>query len=126
MLVCGTVATASAPWVLAQEVARAKGDSGRRQAAVAFCAAANLAQGLIAAALTAAVASRYADGRVVGVVTGSAMVIFAAATAVGYLQGLTRFRLIAALRVAEVVVKIGGGRRLRERAPTDCTFKAPT
>ncbi len=109
LLICGTVATASAPWVLAQEVANGRADPERRRAAVSFCMVANLVQGVIGAAATVMVASRYAGGPVLGAVAASVIIIFAAATAIGYLQGFERFRLIAVLRLAEVLVKIGGG-----------------
>ncbi|MGA3220279.1 MAG: glycosyltransferase [Acidimicrobiales bacterium] len=109
LLICGTVATASAPWVLAQEVANGRSDAERRRAAVSFCFVANLVQGVIGAGVTALIASRYAGGPVLGAVAGSVILIFAAATAIGYLQGFERFRLIATLRLAEVVAKIGAG-----------------
>jgi O-antigen/teichoic acid export membrane protein len=36
LLVCGTIAAASVPWVLAREIAKARDDPARRQAAVSF------------------------------------------------------------------------------------------
>src|SRR4051812_22973518 len=49
LLICGTVAGASSPWVLAREVAQAGDDELRRRSAVSFCLLTTFAQGLVAA-----------------------------------------------------------------------------
>ena len=62
LLICGTVAGASSPWVLAREVATARHDADRRRRAVSFCLLTSLAQALVAATATCAVAHHYAAG----------------------------------------------------------------
>ncbi len=109
LLICGTVAGASSPWVLAREVATARHDADRRRRAVSFCLLTSLAQALVAAAATCAVAHHYAGALALMATFASVVVIFTAATTVGYMQGLEQFPRIAVLRVGEVVVKIGAG-----------------
>ena len=114
LLVFGTVAGASAPWILAREVAMSSGDARRRQRAVAFATAVGLGESALAAAVCSAVVASYADWQVTVTACASAVVIFMAATAVGYVQGTERFKLIAYLRVGEVAVKIAAGIALVE------------
>jgi amino acid adenylation domain-containing protein len=109
LLICGTVAGAALPWVLAQEVLRSKRDRTRRRLAVTFCLFATVLQGAAAGLATCLIAAHYASGPVVIAAFASVFLIFMAATASGYFQGLQSFRLIATLRVGEVVVKIGAG-----------------
>jgi amino acid adenylation domain-containing protein len=109
LLICGTVAGAALPWVLAQEVLRSRRDRSRRRLAVTFCLFATVLQGTAAGLATCLIAAHYASGPVIIAAFASVFLIFMAATASGYFQGLQSFRLIATLRVGEVVVKIGAG-----------------
>lgn len=109
LLVCGTVASASMPWVLAREVARARHDPARRQAAVSFCLLGTLAEAVAGGVVTAALCLTYGDGALAAAAVGSAVAIFTSATACGYLQGLDRFGRIAVLKVLEVAVKVAAG-----------------
>ena len=109
LLICGTISGAALPWVLAQEVLRSRDDRSRRRIAVTFCLFATVLQGAAAGLATCLIVVHYASGPVVAAAFCSVLLIFLAATAAGYFQGLQRFRLIAMLRVAEVVVKVGAG-----------------
>ena len=109
LLIAGTVAGAAIPWVLAREVLRSGSDEVRRQRAVSFSIAATLVQGAAAGLVACLIAVHYTDSVVIAATFFSVVFIFMAATATGYLQGLHRFRLIATLKVAEAVIKIGAG-----------------
>ena len=109
LLICGTVSAASTPWVVAREVAQSPAGSDRRAAAVTFGLVSVTAQGVAAGLATTLVASHYATSVVVAVVLGASVAIFVEAAGIGYLQGAERFRLIAALRVLEVAVKVVAG-----------------
>ncbi|MDE3202910.1 MAG: glycosyltransferase [Acidobacteriota bacterium] len=108
-LVCGTISSASTPWVLAREVTRSAPGSERRARAISFGLVSVVIQGLAAGGVTAAVAAHYASGATVAVVLGASVAIFVEAAGIGYLQGLERFGEIALLRIAEVVVKLVAG-----------------
>jgi glycosyltransferase involved in cell wall biosynthesis/O-antigen/teichoic acid export membrane protein len=112
LLMFGTVAGASAPWVLAREVAVSAGDNLRRQHAIAFAGIVALGQAALAAAICEVIVSRYATSGVALITCSAVVAIFIAAAAVGYLQGTERFRLIAVLRIIEVIVKIVVGATL--------------
>ncbi|HEY3941210.1 MAG TPA: amino acid adenylation domain-containing protein [Acidimicrobiales bacterium] len=109
LLICGTIASASIPWVLTREVVMSRDDRARRTRAVTFCACATLAQGVGGGLALFVLARTYADSGALGAAFGAVVMIFSAATVVGYLQGSDRFPLIAVLRIAEVVVKIAAG-----------------
>jgi phosphoheptose isomerase/glycosyltransferase involved in cell wall biosynthesis/O-antigen/teichoic acid export membrane protein/polysaccharide pyruvyl transferase WcaK-like protein len=109
LLICGTVSTASMPWVLAREVAVSPEDASRRQAAVTFCGLMTAGEALASGVVVTAIASHYSGNATMAAIFGSVVAIFTAATAVGYLQGLQRFHLIATLRITEVVVKMVTG-----------------
>jgi phosphoheptose isomerase len=109
LLICGTVSTASMPWVLAREVAVSPEDASRRQAAVTFCGLMTAGEALASGVVVTAIASHYSGNATMAAIFGSVVAIFTAATAVGYLQGLQRFHLIATLRITEVIVKIVTG-----------------
>jgi O-antigen/teichoic acid export membrane protein len=110
LLICGTIAGAALPWVLAQEVVRSTGDRARRRAAVTFCVFATVVQGTAAGAVTCLIVARYASSNaVLAAAFCSVLLIFMAATVTGYFQGNQTFRVIAVLRVAEVAVKVGAG-----------------
>ncbi len=109
LLVCGTISGASIPWVLSREIAGARDDQPRRRAAVSFCLVVTAVQAVGAGLATGLIALHYADNATVAAVFAAVVMIFTAATAVGYLEGLERFGLVTALRIAEVVVKAGLG-----------------
>jgi glycosyltransferase involved in cell wall biosynthesis/O-antigen/teichoic acid export membrane protein len=109
LLIWGTVAGASVPWVLAREVVSSPDDPERRQRAVCFSVAATFAQALGAGIATCVVALEYAAPATLAVAFASVVTIFCGSTAAGYLQGYLRFRRLALLRIAEVIVKIGSG-----------------
>jgi len=106
LLVCGTISAASVPWVLAREVACGQADAARRSAAAGFCLLATTVESLVASSVVIAIAATYGGTAVVGAAVASVTTIFFAAAVVGHLQGHERFGAIAALRVAEVAVKI--------------------
>ena len=109
LLICGTIAGAALPWVLAQEVLRSGPDRHRRRLAVSFCLFATVLQGAGAGLATCLIVSHYARGWVLPASFAAVFMIFLGATASGFFQGQQRFRLIAVLKVSEVVVKIGTG-----------------
>jgi glycosyltransferase involved in cell wall biosynthesis len=107
LVVCGTAAAASAPWMLSQRLARNPSPVLRRDA-ITFAVALTGAQGLLAALVVGTVASGLARGlgALPLVAAGSAFAIFAAATSTGYLQGRQQFKLLAVLLTGEVVLKV--------------------
>ncbi len=109
LLICGTIAGAALPWVLAQEILKSNGDRARRRLAVTFCLFATVLQGAAAGAATCLIVVHYARGWVLVAAFTSVFFIFMAATVAGFFQGFQRFRLIAVLKVTEVVVKLGAG-----------------
>ncbi len=109
LLIFGTVAGASVPWVLAREVATSPHDPDRRRKAACFALGATLIQAVGAAGVTCLVAVEYAAPVTLIIASVAVIVIYAASTAAGYLQGQMRFGLLAALRVSEVVIKMATG-----------------
>lgn len=109
LLVFGTVAGASAPWVLAREVAVSAKDATRRQRALAFATSVAFSQAAFAALICMVVVASYAAWQVTLTACGATVIIFISATGIGYLQGTERFKLIASLRIIEVIVKISIG-----------------
>ncbi len=109
LLVFGTVAGASAPWVLAREVAVSAQDPQRRMRAIAFAGLVALGQALTAALVSSLIVARYADWRTTVTASAAVALIFFSTAAAGYLQGTERFTLLYLLRVSEVVVKVAVG-----------------
>lgn len=109
LLVFGTVAGASAPWVLAREIAVSATDTVRRQRALAFASSVAFGQATVAALICMTIVASYAQWQVTLTACTDTVIIFIAAAAVGYLQGTERFNLISILRVGEVVVKVSVG-----------------
>ena len=104
LLVVGTVATASIPWVVAHELATDKSDEHRR-AILWFAVVANIGQSLIAGLIIAVASLGFAGpSAIVAMVVGTAT-IFMASTVIGWLQGDRRFKAIALLRMGEVGIK---------------------
>jgi O-antigen/teichoic acid export membrane protein/polysaccharide pyruvyl transferase WcaK-like protein len=106
LLVAATVAVASVPWVLSQEITRAPDDPARTGRAVSFALVVGSVQAVVAGWVVAMIAMRFAGGMLPLVTGVSAVLIFFAALSGGYLQGYQRFGTIAALRVAEVSAKL--------------------
>jgi glycosyltransferase involved in cell wall biosynthesis len=109
LLVFGTVAGASAPWVLAREVAVSATDPRRRQRALAFASFVTFGQAVVAALVCILIVANYAAWEPTLAACSAAAVIFIASSAVGYLQGIERFNLISFLRICEVVIKVAAG-----------------
>ena len=109
LLLAGTVAASTIPWVLAHELATGSGDHLRRQQAVWFALSVNAAQGLVAAVVVVAVSASFADPATLAALAGASLMVFVASTMLGWAQGLERFRLLGGLIVLEVVVKIALG-----------------
>jgi glycosyltransferase involved in cell wall biosynthesis/O-antigen/teichoic acid export membrane protein len=109
LLVFGTVAGASAPWVLAREVALSTLDPLRRSRAIAFAGLVALGQAASAALISALIISRYADWQTTVTACVAVGLIFFSTAAAGYLQGTERFTLLYLLRVGEVLVKVAVG-----------------
>jgi glycosyltransferase involved in cell wall biosynthesis/O-antigen/teichoic acid export membrane protein len=107
LVVCGTAAAASVPWMLSQRLARTSPHSVRRDA-IAFAVVLTAVQGVLAAVVVGMVASGLARGLAALplVASTSALAIFAAATSGGYLQGQQRFGRLAVLLTAEVALKV--------------------
>jgi glycosyltransferase involved in cell wall biosynthesis/O-antigen/teichoic acid export membrane protein len=110
LVVCGTAAAASAPWVLTQRIARHSSPVVRSDA-VSFAVFLTLGQGLVAALVAGVLAARIGQGSVTLAVAtaAAALAIFAAATSSGYLQGREEFGRVALLLTIEVVVKTAAG-----------------
>ncbi|MGD0704613.1 MAG: glycosyltransferase [Trebonia sp.] len=109
LLVFGTVATASAPWVLAREVAVSAQDPPRRLRAIVFASLVALLQAITAAGVCVLIVARYADWRTAVTACGAVAVIFFSTAAAGYLQGTERFTALYVLRVVEVAAKVAVG-----------------
>ncbi|MFF4222479.1 glycosyltransferase [Streptomyces abikoensis] len=106
LLSVGTLAGATIPWVLAREIADSVPGSARRRASVRSCLW--LALGLAfltAAAACGAVASYAGPGPLAGL-AAACVTLWLNSVGAGYLQGRERFAGLAALRAAEVAVRI--------------------
>lgn len=104
LLTAGTVASASIPWVLAQQLARP--DPVADAAALTRVALlGNAVQGVIAAGVILAAARSFAGSATALTVAGCVFLIFVSSTTPGWLQGRRQFRSLAAVKVVEVVVK---------------------
>ncbi|MGH7918512.1 MAG: glycosyltransferase, partial [Candidatus Dormibacteraceae bacterium] len=110
LVVCGTGASASVPWVLAHRVAQ-RSTRIARQDATSFAILLTLAQGVVAAALVMVITMGLARGSTVLPIAGatSTFLIFAAATSTGYLQGQQQFAKISFAHTVEVFLKLLAG-----------------
>ena len=109
LLVSGTLATSSMPWVVARVLAdpARSGHEGRQ--AIWFSLVVNLAQGVVSAVVICAIGARFLGaGSLLAVAVGS-VAIFLITTPGGWLQGSARFGQLAFFRVLEVVVKLAVG-----------------
>jgi O-antigen/teichoic acid export membrane protein/LmbE family N-acetylglucosaminyl deacetylase len=109
LLTAGTIAGSAVPWVLAYQITRPGADRRARRAAVAFAWTANAVAGLCAAAIVVAIASRLLPWTGLTAVAAGTVLIFLATTPGGWLLGRRSFATLAALRLAEVVLKIVAG-----------------
>lgn len=108
LLVTGTVANTSVPWLLAREISRAS-DSSSIRGVVWFAAILNLVVGVGAAALATALSVGFADFAVIAWLAAATLSFFVASTGMGWAQGHERFGLLAVLIVAEVAIKVAVG-----------------
>jgi O-antigen/teichoic acid export membrane protein len=109
LLVCGTLATSSMPWVVSRVLADPTRSGDERQQAIWFSFVVNLAQGLTAALVICAIGARFLDAGSLAAVAVASVAIFLITTPGGWLQGTARFGQLAFFRVLEVVVKLGVG-----------------
>jgi O-antigen/teichoic acid export membrane protein len=103
-----TVATVTVPWVLAQELARARSDAERGDAG-RFAIITSIGGGLVAGGLVAAVATQFAGIATTLTLAVSTLVIYVTTVAAGRLQGEERSRTLSLLNVLEVVLKVAAG-----------------
>jgi O-antigen/teichoic acid export membrane protein len=110
LVICGTAASASVPWMLSQTLADGSSDSRRRDA-ISFALSFTLVVGLLGAAVVAVLTRGMSRGLPALPPTAgvAAFAIFAAATSTGYLQGRQQFGRLASLQSAEVALKIASG-----------------
>jgi O-antigen/teichoic acid export membrane protein len=105
LLVTGTVASTSVPWLLAREISRSA--SGTVPSGVVwFATVLNLVLGVGAAALTMALSIGFADLALMAWLGAATLGFFMASTGMGWALGHARFGLLAVLIVAEVAVKV--------------------
>lgn len=102
------VAVVSVPWVFAQSLARAATDE-ERAAATRFAKLATAASGLVAGAVVGGIATQFAGPAVVVILAVSTFLLFLGTTTTGWLQGHERMGSLAALYVAENVLKNAAG-----------------
>lgn len=110
LVVCGTAAASSVPWMLSQRLARHSLPAVRRDA-ISFAVVVTVGQGLLAALVVGIVCGGLARGlgALPLVAAASAFAIFAAATSGGYIQGHQQFGRLALLLALEVFLKIVSG-----------------
>jgi O-antigen/teichoic acid export membrane protein len=105
LLVCGTVAGASMPWVLARVYATTTARRDRR-AAMWFAFLGNLAQGSVAAIVVLLLTLRFVTLADAAWCAAASFAIFVVTAPVGAFQGEQRLWAVAALRVSEAFLKI--------------------
>jgi glycosyltransferase involved in cell wall biosynthesis/O-antigen/teichoic acid export membrane protein len=109
LTVCGTIAGAWLPWLIAQGIAEAPEDALGRRASISFAVLLGGVQGLLAATVVYMIGGQFTSGPTQTLLTVSAVAIFLSAVFVGWLQGLERFSLLATFLVGEVLVKVAVG-----------------
>ena len=109
LTVCGTIAGAWLPWLIAQTIAESPEHALGRRASISFAAVLGCLQGLVAAVIVFTAAGQFSSRPTQLLLGGSALLIFFSAVSVGYLQGLERFSLLATFLVGEVTVKVTFG-----------------
>ncbi len=108
LLVVGSAAASTVPWLTAQQLARA-GDSAGARAAAARTSAVSAAVLAAAAALGTTALSGFASPAERAALAVAAAMICCGQVGVGWAQGSGRYRLLASLVVGEVVLKVGVG-----------------
>jgi glycosyltransferase involved in cell wall biosynthesis/O-antigen/teichoic acid export membrane protein len=110
LVVCGTAASASVPWMLSQTLAEGSSAS-RRGDAVSFALSFTVVVGLVAAGVVALLTVGMSQGLSSLPMTAglAAFAIFAAATSTGYFQGRQQFGRLAGLQTVEVALKVATG-----------------
>jgi glycosyltransferase involved in cell wall biosynthesis/O-antigen/teichoic acid export membrane protein len=109
LTVCGTIAGAWLPWLIAQTIAESPEHALGRRASISFAAVLGCLQGVVAAVIVFTAAGQFSSRPTQLLLGGSALLIFFSAVSVGYLQGLERFSLLATFLVGEVTVKVAFG-----------------
>jgi len=108
VLVCGTLATASVPWVVAQVFATASGPAARRDV-IWFSLVTNVLQGAVAAVVVVAVTSQFLSTGDAAWAAAAAFAVFVVTTPAGAFQGDQRFVALSVLRLVEVALKVAFG-----------------
>jgi O-antigen/teichoic acid export membrane protein len=108
MLITGTVANTSVPWLLAREISLAS-DRSRVRTVVWFAVMLNFAVGIGATALTVGLAAGFADLATAAWLGAATLSFFMASTGMGWALGHERLGLLAGLIVAEVAIKAALG-----------------
>ncbi len=108
LLVVGSAAACTIPWLTAQQLARA-GDSPRARAAAARTSAVSAAVLAVVAALGTTALSGFASPAERAALAVAAAMICFGQVGVGWAQGSARYRLLAGLVVGEVLLKVGVG-----------------
>ena len=106
LLICGTLATSSVPWVVARVLAEAGHHEDQRRLVVWFSVMVNLAQGLLAAAVVCLLGARFLSTASLLALAAGSVAIFLTTTPGGWLQGSGRLGRLAFFRVLEVLVKV--------------------
>lgn len=109
LLVCGTLATSSMPWVVARVLADPSRSGDERRQAIWFSLVVNLMQGVIAAGVICAIGARFLGAGSLAAVAVGSVAIFLITTPGGWFQGSARFGQLAFFRVLEVTVKLAVG-----------------
>ncbi|MBG0565679.1 lipopolysaccharide biosynthesis protein [Actinoplanes aureus] len=106
LLLVGTAASATIPWVLAREICNSAHSADRRRHAVGFALTTSALAGIAAAAVLWLVEAAYADTSLILLSAVSCLSIFVTAAGAGYLQGRQRLAELTMYRLAEVAAKI--------------------
>jgi O-antigen/teichoic acid export membrane protein len=109
LLIAGTVATATIPWVVAREVSNSAPRSARRHRAVSFALLASVSGGLLAAGVIAVLQLRYTDPVLLALSGTACVAIFVSAMGAGHLQGEQRFGRLVVFRLLEITAKVATG-----------------
>jgi O-antigen/teichoic acid export membrane protein len=112
LLVCGTLATSSMPWVVARVLSEPDTSEQARRQVIWFSVVVNLLQGVLAAAVLCLIGARFLSPWSLVAVAVGTVAIFMTTTPGGWLQGTRRFDRLAFFRVLEVVVKLVVGAAL--------------
>lgn len=105
----GLVGSAGIPWVLAREIARSAGDAVAERAAITFAFWGNVAFGLAFGVAAGGIAAAFASATVVVEVVVSCWLVSVASTGLAVLQGRGHTGRLAALFIAETIVKLAVG-----------------